>query len=263
MKIKISLSVGIAATCLNAAPLGAQTPAVAPGPALNRRAPTDACTGQPVLTRDYIGSGKSIPAGPHVFALRRSARFDVQLVGGGGGGGAGRAAKESLGGGGGGHAIFLPIVQHVDLERDRYLIAVGGGGAGGLGAWHFNAPPSLSDGHPGGDTRLIRCSSGAVLVLAKGGSGGSGDSAHTGDDSGIGGEDFTDDGTHAVLGRGGTGGFGVPAESGRRGGDGANASGFGAGGGGQGKTDLQIDHGPRSHGGNGADGFAKLTGIGR
>jgi len=214
MNIKYGLALLISAAS-NAAPLTAHTPAVAPGPA----AQSEACTGQPVLGREYLGSGKPIPAGSYVFTLRRAARFDVQLV--------------------------------------------GGGGAGGLVAWNWRAPPSLSDGHPGNDTRLVRCSSGAVLALAEGGSAGKGDSAHTSDNSGMRGEDFNDDVTHPAFGHGGAGGFGVPAESGRRGGDGSDASGFGAGGGGQGKTDLQINGPGKSHGGKGVPGVAKFIRIGR
>ena len=261
MNIKYSLVLVIVAAA-KAASHTAHTPAVTPGPAAHRAPPSDACTGQPVLGREYLGSGKPIPVGSYVFTLRHAARFDVQLVGGGGGGGAGRAAKESLGGVGGGHATFVPIFQRLGLERDRYLIVVGGGGTGGLGAWNYDESPALSDGQPGNDTRLMRCSSGAVLALVEGGSAGKGDSAHTSDDSGMRGEDFNDDVTHRTLGHGGAGGFGVPAESGRRGGDGGDALGFGAGGGGQGKTDLQIDGPGKSHGGKGAPGFAKLTRIG-
>ncbi|MBC7497842.1 MAG: hypothetical protein H7243_11915 [Sphingomonadaceae bacterium] len=84
MNIKYGLALLISAAS-NAATLTAHTPAVAAGPV----AQSEACTGQPVLGREYLGSGKPIPAGSYVFTLRRAARFDVQLVGGGGAGGLG------------------------------------------------------------------------------------------------------------------------------------------------------------------------------
>ena len=63
MNIKYGLALLISAAS-NAATLTAHTPAVAAGPV----AQSEACTGQPVLGREYLGSGKPIPGTPAVRA---------------------------------------------------------------------------------------------------------------------------------------------------------------------------------------------------
>lgn len=216
--------------------------------------PTAGICGDPKLKVDFMVSHarKAWEIGQHLVWLERGATFDIEVAGGGGGGGGSRAAKESLGGGGGEQAKFTSVVQKQSLGRDYYLIDVGAGGAPGKGGWNWREM-ALSDGGAGGDTRVLRCSSGALLAVSHGGAGGKGHGSKTAD--GVSGERFVNIDTGVKLGDGGRGGRGA-----KHGEDGGDATGYGAGGGGQGATDTPNDG--KSHGGRGANGFARLTKIG-
>jgi hypothetical protein len=133
-----------------------------------------------------------------------------------------------------------------------------------------------SQGRPGGDTHIWRCSSGASFALAHGGTGGVGEVA--GVKNGVTGENIVNLGDDMIaasntagvaargeaIGQGGDGGTEANFDNGAAGTSGQDGTGFGAGGGGQGKTDLQIDgNDPRRlHGGKGADGIARFTRVG-
>lgn len=218
-----------------------------------RSRPRGACAGMRAQNISAL-TGKRLAPGRYLVRVDRAARFDLQLVAGGGGGGGSRAAKEAPGGGGGNSAQFKPIFQGVRLERDYYLLGVGKGGEGGRGGWNWREPPSRSQGADGGSTLLSRCSSGAVIAGVAGGAGGGGDAA-TGDGRGNPGRDLVDPNRRVPIGRGGAGGTG-----GSHGGDGGDATGYGSGGGGQGATLFQNNG--KSHGGRGADGFARFDRIG-
>lgn len=197
-------------------------------------------------------------SGQHLVFVSHNGTFDIEIAGGGGGGGGARAASEPPGGAGGGHAEYVPIVQHVNLARGYYLVEVGKGGAGGKGGWNWNTPTATSDGMPGKDTHISRCSSGATIAISHGGAAGKGDSATTGNRYGNPGEDLVDPITSRVIGTGGAGG--APGGDKAPSGDGQPGVKNGAGGGGQGATRFQNDG--VSHGGKGADGFVKFTRIG-
>jgi hypothetical protein len=224
--------------------------------------PTDGiCAGENAnLKVEILASqnGKVWAAGVHLALLERKGSFDIEAIGGGGGGGGARAASEAPGGGGGGRAEFVPILQRVLLERGYYLIDVGEGGAGGKGGWNYAEPPSQSDGIAGTATSVSRCSSGATIAFSHGGAPGKGDSATTGNRFGSPGDDLVDPKTGRVIGHGGAGG--APGGDRAASGDGGAGQENGSGGGGQGATRFQNDG--VSHGGRGANGFARLTKIG-
>lgn len=214
----------------------------AAGAAPSAPAARDGCAGlRPQSLRAL--AGRSLGPGRYLLQLRHRTDLDAELVGGGGGGGSARARRQRPWGGPGHAAPFLPIFQLKHVAADRYLIEVGAGGEGGRGG---NWSDAIADGAAGGDTRIARCSSGAVIARAGGGAGGSGDVVAPWDGPAPKGEDFTNTDTHVTIGRCGAGGaYDTDGQPG----------GPGAGGGGQGATERMH----RYHGGRGGGGYARLS----
>jgi hypothetical protein len=143
------------------------------------------------------------------------------------------------------------------LDEGRYVLKVGrgGGAVSGSGNYHdYRVKPV--NGVAGGETAIIRCSSGFSILTAKGGSGGGGDVFDIGTDlpkqRGGRGADLIDTESNNVVGRGGAGGSWQHNTE-----KAASGTGFGSGGGGEGGHT-----GPGTQSGRGADGYAKFVRVG-
>src|SRR5277367_1751846 len=93
-------------------------------------------------------------------------------IGGGGGGGSGAgtdpAGGDNGGGGGAGGAAVLSEVAVAVVSNRVYNVAIGAGGAGGLG----QVVGIGQNGSPGGDTIVTDSVTSAILVAFRGASGG-------------------------------------------------------------------------------------------
>jgi len=200
----------------------------------------------------------SVPPGTYRSRLKESGHFDILVIGGGGGGSGSRARKEGSTGGGGNCADFSGALDSKWMEAGDYLIIVGAGGSGGLGSLNHAATPAQTKGVDGEDSGIWRLlPPGTIPILvSKGGSGGQELVQAT---IGQAGRDCVDPAAPAntpPIGKGGAGGtFGGIHHPG---GNGEDAKGFGAGGGGQGAGLTQIDDG-KIRGGHGSDGIVVLV----
>jgi hypothetical protein len=220
-------------------------------------------------------------------------RLMIWGVGGGAGGGGGSTDNGGMGGGGGGSGS-TPMISWLDVVPGETLtVTIGNGGNGGAPGSNLGI-----DGLPGGDTTVVRTSTGLTIFRAPGGLGGKAGSISGAGLGGVGsGPDFlglyrTPGGAgslHTVAATAGSAsmcfpggnGAGSAANGGSGGGGGSGfggggggavgasssggsagitfpASGFGAGGGGGGGSNL----GTATAGGNGKNGYLKFSWVG-
>jgi hypothetical protein len=189
--------------------------------------------------------GQKLPPNIYPFRVRTRTVVDIEMVSGGGGGGGASDHYDSWAGSGEGGKSGEYIFKRHELIAGDYILTVGAKGVGGVSKGRTNR---ASDGQAGGDT-ILAASSQLPLTYLKGGAGGKADGTKGQPESrGGNGQSLMKSSPQAVIGKGGKGGVWMQ--------NGQHASGNGAGGGGLGGVRL-----PKKRGGNGSDGFARLTVI--
>ena len=164
-------------------------------------------TGNKYVTENYTDAAQKwdVYTANDTWTKPTNARFVKVIAIGGGGGGEGggsvAASNDRAGGGGGGAGGYSVMNFAVGSLGATETVTVGAGGAGGAGA--TGAAGAGSAGTAGGDTSF------GTLVVAKGGSNGSG-----GGTAGSGGAGMTEDGGAGGAGTSGAAGTAAASSSG-------------------------------------------------
>lgn len=188
-------------------------------------------------------SDQKLPPNRYPFRVRTRTVVDIEMVSGGGGGGGASDHNDSWAASGDGGKAGEYIFKRHELLAGDYVLTVGAKGIGGVSKGRTNR---ASSGKAGGDT-ILAASSELPLAFLKGGAGGTADGHIGGPKSrGSNGQSLLNPTTHATVGNGGKGGVWMENRQ--------PASGNGAGGGGSGGVRL-----PGKRGGDGSDGFARIT----